>query len=61
VVRVLPDVSGIDKEFDYLVPDHLPEVIVGSVVRVDLAGRRVAGWRSSMPPWSSARCSRWCR
>jgi primosomal protein N' (replication factor Y) len=45
VVRVLPVVAGIDKEFDYRVPDALVAgVRVGSVVRVDLAGRRVAAW-----------------
>jgi primosomal protein N' (replication factor Y) (superfamily II helicase) len=45
IVRVLPAVAGIDKEFDYLVPEPLSEsVAVGSIVRVDLAGRRVAAW-----------------
>ena len=43
VVRVLPDVAAIDKEFDYLVPDGV-EVHVGDVVRIDLHGRRVGGW-----------------
>ncbi len=42
---MLPDVHGLDKAFDYLVGD-LPreQVLPGSVVRVDLSGRRVAGW-----------------
>jgi primosomal protein N' (replication factor Y) (superfamily II helicase) len=41
----LPDVAGIDKEFDYLVPDHERGFLeVGSQVRVDLSGRRVGGW-----------------
>lgn len=45
VVRVLPDRKGPDKEFDYLVPDKFADVVrVGSLVRVDLAGRRVSGW-----------------
>ena len=45
VATVLPDVTGLDKTFDYLVPDHLGErVIVGSMVRVPLAGRRIGGW-----------------
>jgi primosomal protein N' (replication factor Y) len=45
VVRVVPDVAGIDKEFDYLVPDAMrDEVQVGDLVRVDLHGRRVGGW-----------------
>ncbi|MGB3056022.1 MAG: hypothetical protein WBB52_14345, partial [Acidimicrobiales bacterium] len=43
VVRVLPDVAAIDKEFDYLVPTGVA-VSVGDVVRVDLHGRRVGGW-----------------
>lgn len=42
---VLPDVTGLDKTFDYLVPDDLvPRVRVGSMVRVVLHGRRVGGW-----------------
>ena len=42
VVRVLPDVRGIDKTFDYLVPDKLrDQVRVGDQVRIDLHGRRV--------------------
>ncbi len=46
VVRVLPDVSGLQKSFDYYVPDELggPPVSVGSLVRVSLHGRRTAGW-----------------
>ncbi|MCU1370111.1 MAG: priA, partial [Ilumatobacteraceae bacterium] len=43
VVRVLPDVAAIDKEFDYLVPDGV-EAQVGDVVRIQLQGRRVGGW-----------------
>ncbi len=43
VVRVLPDVPAIDKEFDYTVaPGAVVEV--GDVVRIDLHGRRVGGW-----------------
>jgi primosomal protein N' (replication factor Y) len=49
VARVLPDVAGIDKEFDYLVPDTmLRSAAVGSEVRVDLHGRRVGGWITGM-------------
>ncbi len=46
VVRVLADVSGIDdKHFDYLAPPAwADQVRVGSMVRMDLHGRRVAGW-----------------
>jgi primosomal protein N' (replication factor Y) len=45
VVRVLPDVPAIDRSFDYLVPESLGgQVRVGTMVRVPLSGRRVAGW-----------------
>lgn len=45
MVRVLPDVSGLAKEFDYLVPARFADrVEVGTIVRVELHGRRVAAW-----------------
>ena len=45
VARVAPDVSGLDKHFDYLVPDTLrDQVRVGTLVRIPLHGRRVGGW-----------------
>ncbi len=45
VVRVLPDVSGLDREFDYIVPAELAaDIDVGTMVRVELQGRRVAAW-----------------
>ncbi len=45
VARVVPDVTGLDKQFDYLVPEPLrARVAVGSLVRVPLHGRRVGGW-----------------
>jgi primosomal protein N' (replication factor Y) len=45
VVRVLPDVPAIDKTFDYLVPEPFgDQVRVGTVVRIELHGRRVRGW-----------------
>ena len=45
VARVVPDVSGIDKQFDYFVPPSLrPRVRPGAVVRVELNGRRVDAW-----------------
>jgi primosomal protein N' (replication factor Y) (superfamily II helicase) len=45
VVGVLPDVTGVDKIFSYLVPCSLAEqVAVGSIVRVPLGHRRVRGW-----------------
>jgi len=54
VVRVLPDVIGIDREFDYVVPTsweadgRAERVVVGAMVRVPLAGRRVDGWVTTM-------------
>lgn len=45
VARIVPDVTGLDKHFDYVVPDALADrVAVGSLVRVPLHGRRVGGW-----------------
>lgn len=42
---MVPDVSGIDKVFDYIVPERLRAAVhVGVRVRVDLHGRRVGGW-----------------
>jgi primosomal protein N' (replication factor Y) len=43
VATVVTDVAGIDKAFDYLVPAG-SAVGVGTIVRVDLHGRRVGGW-----------------
>lgn len=49
VARVVPDVTGLDKQFDYLVPDAMRDrVAVGSMVRVSLHGRRVGGWIVSL-------------
>jgi primosomal protein N' (replication factor Y) len=45
VVRVVPDVSGIEAEFDYSVPEKLNDrVRMGTIVRVVLAGRHIRGW-----------------
>jgi primosomal protein N' (replication factor Y) len=45
LVRVLADVSGLSREFDYRCPARwADEIDVGSLVRFDLNGRRVAGW-----------------
>ncbi len=46
---MLPDVTGITKTFDYVVPDSWSDankalVQVGSIVRFDLGGRRLRGW-----------------
>lgn len=50
VVRVLPDVTGIAKQFDYVVPaawdldGRRALIAVGTRVRIELHGRRVGGW-----------------
>ena len=45
VCRVVVEVAGIDKTFDYLVPEVMADgVRVGTRVRVVLSGRRVGGW-----------------
>ena len=50
VVRVIPDVLGINREFDYFVPEvweadgRSERLAIGSMVRVSLAGRRVRAW-----------------
>jgi len=45
IARVVVDVTGVDKPFDYLIPDSLsPSVQVGSRVRVPLHRREVPGW-----------------
>lgn len=46
---MLPDVTGLDKAFDYLVPDGM-DVLVGDLVRVELHGRRVGGWVVELDP-----------
>jgi primosomal protein N' (replication factor Y) (superfamily II helicase) len=43
--RVLPDVTGLEKPFDYSIPHELAaEIVVGTMVRVELHGRRIGGW-----------------
>lgn len=45
VCRVAPDVTAVERTFDYEVPAALAaRVRVGSIVRVPLHGRRVRGW-----------------
>jgi primosomal protein N' (replication factor Y) (superfamily II helicase) len=42
---VLPDNPAVSRHFDYLVPDRLADSIhLGSLVRIDLSGRRLGGW-----------------
>ncbi len=48
VATVVPDVTGLDKQFDYLIPPDLSaRVSVGTIVRVELHGRRIGGWVSA--------------
>ena len=45
IARVLPDVAALERVFDYLIPEPLrDQVRVGTIVRIDLHGRRVGGW-----------------
>ena len=51
LARVVVDVTGVDKTFDYLVPELLAERIeVGCRVRVPLHGREVPGWVLTLLP-----------
>ncbi len=44
VWRVLPDLTAVDRAFDYLPAEAAPPVPVGTIVRVPLHGRVVRGW-----------------
>ncbi|HKN38413.1 MAG TPA: hypothetical protein VJ456_04800 [Acidimicrobiia bacterium] len=45
VCRVAVDVLAVERLFDYTVPEPLAGVVgVGTIVRVNLGGRRVRGW-----------------
>ena len=56
VARVVPDLTGLDRQFDYLVPEPLrARVHVGTLVRVTLNGRRVGGWVVSVGPADTER------
>lgn len=51
IARVVPDVLGIDKSFDYAIPEALAgHVAIGDIVRIDLHGRRVGGWIIELDP-----------
>ncbi|CAB4896773.1 unannotated protein [freshwater metagenome] len=51
VARVVPDVTGLDRQFDYLVPDQLrARVGLGALVRVSLHGRRIGGYVVGLGP-----------
>lgn len=45
VCRVVPDLPAVDRVFDYLVPDEMAAAVrPGTMVRIELRGRRVGGW-----------------
>lgn len=50
IVSVQPDITSIERSFDYLIPPEwevdgrAERVQIGSMVRVDFNGRRTAGW-----------------
>jgi primosomal protein N' (replication factor Y) len=44
IVRVVVDVSGLDKAFTYRLPAEMSGASIGTIVRVPLAGRKVRGW-----------------
>src|SRR5207245_1128641 len=45
ICRVAVDVLAVERLFDYSVPEALAEVVgVGTIVRVNLGGRRVRAW-----------------
>jgi len=51
VVRVVCDVAGLSRRFDYLVPEKWRgQLRVGSRVRVALQGRRVGAWVVGLDP-----------
>lgn len=44
LVRVIPDVGGLDSSFDYEFPQRFGEPRIGMRVRIPLHGRNVGGW-----------------
>lgn len=59
IARVLPDVTGLDREFDYVVPGHLDGALaVGDIVRISLHRRRITGWVVDFPDSSAVDVSR---
>ena len=49
MATVVPDLTGLDKQFDYLIPPELSaQVRIGTLVRVELHGRRIGGWVSAI-------------
>lgn len=58
IARVLPNVTGLDREFDYLIPPTMEPLAVGDLVRVELHGRRVEGWIVDLPESSALATSK---
>ncbi|MGK0479787.1 MAG: primosomal protein N' (replication factor Y), partial [Ilumatobacter sp.] len=60
----MPNVTGLDKSFDYLIPDDLRAparfgpVRIGTIVRVELHGRRIGGWISDIVDFDDAAVDR---
>ena len=57
IVRVLPDEPGLNKTFDYLLPNRLrgaAAVRVGAIVRFPLNGRQMRGWVTGVDVVSTA-------
>jgi len=54
VAKVIVDIPAreIDRPFDYLVPDSVPDVVVGSCVLVDFANRPAVGYVVALEPRS---------
>lgn len=51
VAGIVPDVTGLDRVFDYAVPEAMgTQLGIGSRVRVSLNGRHVGGWIVSLQP-----------
>ncbi|NDH48011.1 MAG: primosomal protein N', partial [Acidimicrobiia bacterium] len=49
VAGIVPDVTGLDRVFDYAVPEALAASVgIGGRVRVSLNGRHVGGWVVSL-------------
>lgn len=56
MVGVVPDVTGVDRIFDYEVPDAMASMVrIGTRVRVVLNGRRIGGWVVRFGPHEDGR------
>lgn len=54
-MRVLPDVVALDKTFDYSVPPEMAgDIRIGTIVRINLHGRRVGAWVVALDPETPA-------